>query len=132
MPAITKHIGRNHRLFLRFGLVGLLNTGFGYVVFAVLVLLGIRSSFALVAAALAGTAFNFQTYRRLVFRSGGDATRFVIVYAAVLALDWGALQFLRSTGLSDLQAQMLLTLPIAVISFLGQRHLVFGPTGDAG
>jgi putative flippase GtrA len=78
---------------------------------------------------MAGVAFNFQTSRRLVFRSGGHAVRFVAVYAVILALNWAALLGLRSCGLSDPGAQALLTLPIAALSFLGQQRFVFGRAG---
>ncbi len=116
---------REWLLFVRFGLVGLLNAAFGYAVFALLLRLGAWSSLALVLAAMAGTAFNFQTSRRLVFRSPGHIARFVGVYAAILALNWSVLQILRSQGLSDLVAQALLTLPIAALSFVCQRRFVF-------
>jgi putative flippase GtrA len=115
-------------LFLRFGLVGLVNTGFGYGVFALLVLVGIWSGAALVMSTIAGVAFNFQTSRRLVFRSSGRTLRFIAVYVVVLALNWAALRTLRRYGLPDLESQAFLTLPIAAMSFLGQRTFVFGPT----
>jgi len=107
-------------LFLRFGL--------GYGVFAVLVLVGTWSGAALVMATIAGVAFNFQTSRRLVFRSSGRTLRFIAVYVVVLILNWAALRTLRRYGLSDLESQALLTLPIAAMSFLGQRTFVFSPT----
>ena len=114
-------------LFLRFAAVGLLNTAFGYAVFAALVLAGVGGGPALIVATLAGVAFNFQTSRRLVFRSGGRSFRFVVVYGAVLALNWAALRALVGLGLSELQGQALLALPVAALSFAGQRLFVFGP-----
>ncbi len=112
---------------LRFGLVGLVNAAFGYTVFAVLVLAGVWPGAALVATMIAAVAFNFQTSRRLVFRSNGQILQFVAVYAVVLVLNWMALRALRWCGLPDLESQALLTLPIAAVSFLGQQRFVFGP-----
>ena len=112
-------------LFVRFGFVGLLNTAFGYTVFALLVLAGIWPGAALVGSTIAGVAFNFQTSRRLVFRSRGRALRFVAVYAVVLAVNWAALRALRWCGLPDLESQALPVLPIAALSFLGQQAFVF-------
>jgi putative flippase GtrA len=132
MPAEPNHPEQNLRLFARFGLVGLLNAGFGYAVFALLIQGGIWPSVALIAAAVAGTVFNFQTSQGLVFRSRGDAVRFVGVYAVVLAVNWGALFALRQCGLPDLESQALLTLPIAALSFLGQRRFVFGRPSTVG
>lgn len=115
-------------LLLRFGLVGVLNAAFAYAVFALLLHLDIWPGAALVAAAAVGTAFNFQTSRRLVFRSRGRVVRFIVVYALVLAFNWAALRALRWCSLPDLESQALLTLPIAAISFFGQRRFVFGRT----
>lgn len=113
--------------FVRFGFAGLVNAAFCYAVFAALLLAGAPPLAALVAATGAGIVFNFQTSRRLVFRSRGRGLRFVAVYGAVLVLNWVALQALRQLGLSALEAQALLTLPLAAASFLGQKAFVFGP-----
>ncbi len=115
-------------LFLRFAAVGLLNTAFGYAVFAALVLAGVGGGPALIVATLAGVAFNFQTSRRLVFRSGGRSLRFVVVYAALLALNLASLRVMRALGLPDLGAQAILALPFAALSFVGQKIFVFGPS----
>lgn len=112
-------------LLLRFGLVGLLNTAFSYVVFVLLLAATQWPDGALVGAALAGVAFNFQTLRRLVFRSRGNVLRFVAVYLAVLTLNAAGLRALRLYGLSDRAAQAALTLPVAALAFAGQRGFVF-------
>jgi putative flippase GtrA len=114
------------RVWLRFGLAGLVNTGFGYAVFAVLVLAGIWPGAALIGTMAAAAAFNFQTSRRLVFRSNGRVLRFVLVYVVVLAINWATLRLLQWSGLADLEAQALLTLPVAAVSFVGQQRFVFG------
>jgi putative flippase GtrA len=124
MPSSTRTA--SVALFLRFGVVGLLNTAFGYAVFATLILLGLWPGAALVASTIAGVAFNFQTSRRLVFRSSGRFLIFVTLYGAVLTLNWAALRALHSGGLNDLLSQALLAPPLAAISFLGQRVFVFG------
>jgi putative flippase GtrA len=115
-------------LFLRFGVVGLVNTAFGYAVFALLVLAGAWPGAALVASTVAGVAFNFQTSRRLVFRSGagGRGLRFAALYGGVLFVNWVALRALHGLNLSDLQAQAILVFPIAILSFAGQKLFVFG------
>jgi len=115
---------------LRFALAGLVNAGFGYGVFALLVLIGLWPGVALAAATVAGVAFNFQTSRRYVFRTGGHVFRFLAVYTAILALNWTALSLLRRCGLPELGGQALLTLPIAGLSFLGQQTFVFVPSAE--
>jgi len=117
-----------NRLVLRFGIVGLVNTAFGYGVFALLVLAGIWPGAALIAATIAGVAFNFQTSRRLVFRSGarGLGLRFAALYSGVLVVNWISLRTLHGLGLADLLGQAILVLPMAILSFAGQRAFVFG------
>jgi len=126
-PLLPICLTRTWVLFVRFGVVGLLNTAFGYVTFALLVLAGMWPGAALVAANIAGVAFNFQTSRRLVFRAAGHRLRFVILYCVMLALNWVALRIALRLGVSALPAQALLVLPIAAVSFLGQRIFVFNP-----
>jgi putative flippase GtrA len=117
---------------LRFGLVGVLNTAFGYAAFALLVQAGAGVMVALVLAMLAGVAFNFQTARRLVFRSGGSAVRFVAAYGGILALNWLLLQALMRAGLHELPGQALLALPVAAGSFVVQKLFVFAPERERG
>ena len=112
---------------IRFGLAGIANTVFGYAVFAALILLGCPPFAALLLALIAGVAWNFQTSKRFVFRSGSRARiwRFMAVYLVVLAVNWIALRVLRDVGLTALVAQALLAAPLAVVSYLGQRAFVF-------
>ena len=133
--AVTRAVGpralladpRSHGglLWLRFLVVGVLNSAFGYAVFAVFLLAGFWPGAALIAATAAGVGFNFQTSRRLVFRSRGRVARFIGIYAAALVLNWASLRALHGLGLPELEAQALLVLPIAAFSFFGQKWFVF-------
>jgi putative flippase GtrA len=124
MP-IRQMSARPAGLILRFGVVGLINTAFGYAVFVALTKLGSGSGLALVGATIAGIAFNFQTMRRLVFRADGGIARFVLVYGGTLLINWIALHMLLAYGLTAMGAQAVLTLPLAGISFMAQRFFVF-------
>jgi putative flippase GtrA len=110
----------------RFLLVGVINTAFGYLAFAALTLMGAGSGVALIAAAAISIAFNFQTSRRLVFRTRGRWAPFLATYLFVLAGNWEALQLARMHGLPQLEAQALLCLPIAALSYVCQKRFVFG------
>lgn len=116
-------------LLFRFGAVGILNTAFGYVVFAAFVLAGTPHTPALALSTIAGVAFNFQTSRRLVFHTAGRVLRFVGVYCVAFALNLAALSRLAELGVPALLAQAMLALPIAVVSFLAQKNFVFGAAG---
>ena len=112
--------------FVRFILVGVLNTVVGYAVFVALLWVGMRSGLALVLATIAGVLFNFQTTRTLVFRgSKGGMLRFAAAYAFVLAVNWAALSGLEALGVAAWAAQGALALPLAGLSFTVQKLLVF-------
>jgi putative flippase GtrA len=115
---------------MRFGLAGPVNGCFSYAAFAALMLLGVGPLGALIGATVAGVAFNFQTSRWFVFQEGGHGRglRFVSLYGVLLVLNWATLRTLRATGLPELAAQALLILPIAALSFLGQKVFVFRTT----
>jgi putative flippase GtrA len=115
------------KLFVRFGIVGLLNTAFSYLLFVGFVLVGIWPGPSLILAAMLGIAFNFQTAKRLVFLSKGNRrwVRFALIYAGVLALDWLLLRIARELGINELVAQFWLVLPLAGLSFLCQSAFVF-------
>ena len=74
-----------HRIF-RFLSVGLLNTIFGYAVYAVLLLVNTHYLTALFIATSAGVVFNYYTFGRLVF-NGHDGKlvfgKFIITYVMV-------------------------------------------------
>jgi putative flippase GtrA len=115
-----------HR-FLRFLVVGGMNTAFGYACFAALVWAGLHYTLALLLATIAGVLFNFKTTGALVFGSSDTRLlwRFIAVYAVVYTANLAALALLQAAGIHALTAQALLVLPIAVASYLLNRHFVF-------
>jgi len=115
------------RRFLRFLLVGGLNTAVGYGLFAAFILLGAGSSAALAGATVLGIAFNFKSTGRLVFGSGDGRLlpRFIAVYAVQFLVNWLALKALERAGMDPLLAQLTLVLPMALIAFLMMRRFVF-------
>ena len=123
--AAPRPLLQNFVLALRFGLVGVLNTAFGYGMYAMLVLDGLQASVTLAAATILGAGFNFYMARCLVFGRSGRLVRFVTVYSAVLAVDVVALRAVRGAGFGELAAQAIRALSIALLSFVGQRFWVF-------
>lgn len=116
--------------FVRFVLVGGVNTLFGYALFAILVLASGSHRLALLGATIVGVLFNFLTTGRLVF--GNSRWRrlplFVGVYALVFALNLGALDLLVASGVAPLLAQLLVLPVCVVISFLLNSLFVFRKT----
>ena len=122
--------------FLRFLAVGALNTVFGYSVFAGLVLVGVASMPALVAAYVVGVPFNYFTTGRLVFagapRSASAFLRFTGAYVVVYAFNALMLRAVDAAVGSPLLAQALCIPAVAVFSFLLFKLHVFRDTAPAG
>lgn len=114
--------------FVRFLVVGGLNTLVGYSLFAGFILLGAGSALALAAATVLGVLFNFKSFGTLVFdnREKRLLPRFVAFYAVQYALNLLCLRGLEMWGLPALLAQLILLVPFSVASFLLMHRLVFG------
>jgi len=113
--------------FLRFLVVGAMNTVFGYVVFwLALTMLG-NDALAALVSTIAGIAFNFRSTGILVFDSRDSSllARFVATNAAVYAVDVLGLRGLALYGLTPALAQALLTPFLAVLSYILARDFVF-------
>jgi putative flippase GtrA len=115
------------RQFVRFLLVGVLNTAVGYALFAVFVLLGLHYGLAAALSTILGVLFNFQTIGRLVFerRDPSLIYRFATVYAVTYLLNVGILRALEGTRVHVLVVQAVLVLPVAVLAFVLHRRFVF-------
>lgn len=113
--------------YVRFILVGGLNTVFGYLVFAGLTRLGWPDVYAVPAATAAGVAFNFLTYGKLVFESlaARSAPRFVIGYFGLYLCNVAGLRALARVGLDAYKAQAVLMVPLAILSYVYNDRWVF-------
>jgi putative flippase GtrA len=114
--------------FLRFLAVGVLNTAFGYGVYALLIVLGLQRELALLLATVLGVLFNFKTTAVLVFRSRNPRLllRFVLVYAAMYALNAGLLElWCQGMQLGPLLAQALSLPVVVVLTFVAMKSFVF-------
>lgn len=76
-------------LFIRYLLVGALNTAFGYSVFVLFIFLGLHYSIALLFATVTGVLFNFKSFGFFVF--GNSKWRliwkFILVYGVLYAVN---------------------------------------------
>lgn len=121
----TRH--QEARRFVRFLLVGLLNTAVGYSIFAGLTLSGLGIVPATVGATVMGALFNFKSIGSLVFGSTGAKLlpRFLAVYVLQGAANIGALRLFQAAGVSLLIAEAIILPLLAVAGFLLMRHWVF-------
>ena len=101
--------------FLRFLAVGVVNTGFGYGVYAAGVLAGLPAQAALALQFLLGALWNYRLHARLVFavRGWDRLPAYVGAYLLIWALNALALRGLLAGGMGELAAQALI-LPATV------------------
>lgn len=113
----------------RFFGVGLLNTLFGYAVYALLVLVHMPPLLALLLGTICGVIFNYFSIGRLVFRNrGGWATfiRFICAYAIVYAVNAALLKgLIHFFPLGPFVAQILCIPPSVLISWVLMNHWVY-------
>lgn len=110
----------DHIRLLRFLAVGLINTAFGYAVFALLVMAGLGDQLALALAFALGVLWNYGTHARLVFdtKGRGRIVPYGVAYVGIYALNALALKSITTAGLTPLVAQAVLVLPMAALSFV--------------
>ena len=114
--------------FVRYLIVGGINTCFSYIVFASSVYLLKYVNLAVVVATIISILFNFNTYGRIVFKSKDNSKiyRFFGVYLFTMTLQILLLKALALTGVTNPYiAGGILTLPLAAVSFLLMRKFVF-------
>lgn len=119
--------------FVRFLLVGGLNTGFSYAVYAALLYLGVGYVAANFTAVLIGIVFSFRTQGRLVFgnRAGHVFFRFAACWGLIWLLNIMFIALLIHSGLNAYWAGAAALVPTTLCSYLIQKFLVFGAAQPA-
>ena len=113
--------------FLRFLVVGGINTVFGYSVFALFILMGLHYVLAALLAQICGILFNFKTTGTIVFKNKDNRLifRFFAVYLFTYLLNIGLLKLFDMADIGPLIAGAIIVLPMAFVSFLLMRKFVF-------
>jgi putative flippase GtrA len=129
LPRTVREISVFARLprWIRFLLVGVVNTAFGYLLFAAFVLAGAPRLWAVVGMTALGALFNFRSIGHLVF-ARNDLTllpRFMGVYVGQCAVNAVALDKLSQAGLSPLAGQAILVPFLAAGVYVAMQTLVF-------
>ena len=107
------------RQFAKFLVVGVVNTAFGYLVYALFVWIGLAPQPALALAFVIGVAWNFLGHARYVFGTKGFARlpHYIGSYALIYVVNALALAQLWGFGMHSLAAQAVLAPIAAVASF---------------
>ena len=116
-----------NKQFVRFLLIGAINTVFGYAVFSLFLFLGFHYAVASLLATIVGVLFNFLTTGRFVFNNRDHSLlgKFFLVYAVVYGCNVGALKILDSLAVNLYLAGALLLLPLAILSYILNKTFVF-------
>jgi putative flippase GtrA len=113
--------------FILFLFVGLINTGFGYGLFALLIYLKVHYALASLLSTFIGILFNFKTTGVIVFRNNRNILifRFFLVYGITYLLGLLFLYITNRFAISNYIAGAVWLLPGAIISYFLQKSLVF-------
>jgi len=123
---IRRLIHRHIRL-IKFLAIGVLNTIFGYSVYALVLWLGGHYTLASIIALVLGTLFNFKTTGFLVFGSTDNMKifRFIAVYSIIYLFNISGLSLLTVTGLDAYTAGILMIAPQAFLAYFLNSRFVF-------
>jgi putative flippase GtrA len=113
--------------FVRFILVGVLNSAFGYTCYALFLGAGLNYALALLLATFLGVIFNFKSTGALVFGSHNNRLifRFVCSYAVVYLVNAAGIKVLAQFGISHYLGGALLLIPMAVAAYALNKRFVF-------
>lgn len=127
MRSVPVHAGQLWR-YLKAGLV---NTVFGYALYALLLALGLRMFVAQIVATIIAISFNYFSYSRYVFAGQRPAKlRFLLSYGSNYLIGLAALTVSAAIVPSAYLAGLLAMLTAAAVNFVVLRHYVFVPSRE--
>jgi len=110
----------------RYYQAGIVNTAFGYGLYALCVAAGLNMYLAQIIAHILGVVFNYFTYSRYAFADRqGSLLRFVLSYALNYLLAVGFLWLVSRLIGSPYLAGLVATLAVSIINYFLLRKLVF-------
>ena len=113
--------------FIRFVIAGIINTLFSWGVYSTCILLSVSPWLSLIIGNLSGIAFNFVSLGGYAFRDLALARlpRFVSCYLVLYMLNLGLLKSAAPWLPNLIWAQLVLSLPMALLSYLMMSRFVF-------
>ncbi len=110
----------------RYYQAGVVNTLFGFVLYALFVRFGLNIYLAQIVAHVLGMTFNYFTYSRYAFAGqSGSRMRFVLTYGLNYLLGLASLWAISQRLASPYLAGLLSIVLVSLINYLLLRHLVF-------
>ena len=116
------------RRWLRFLLIGGVNTAASYAVYALLLLAGLPYALANLGGLIFGIVFSFRMHSAYVFRQMGGRRfpRYLVCWAVLYGVNIMLIAGLMQLQLDAYWAGALAILPIALLSYFLQKLFVFG------
>jgi len=108
-------------------LVGILNTFFGYSIYALLIFSGLSYIYSIITSTIVGVIFNFKTISKYVFKSSDNSLikKFILVYIFGLIANICLIRLFNSLNLNFYIAGFLSIIVVAVVSFVLMKFFVF-------
>lgn len=114
----------------RYYQAGVINTLFGFGLYALFVRLGMNMYFAQITAHVLGVIFNYFTYSRYAFADHkGSLSRFILSYAVNYLLSLATLAAAAQIVRSPYLAGLVSVLVVSVINYFILKRLVFRAQG---
>ena len=123
--------------FIRFLIVGGINTLFGYGIYAFFIFLGLHHNLAILVATFLGIAFNFKTIGKFVFNQNKSNLSHIVKFIGVYTFSY----ILNSIGVTILlkivenpyMVGFFVLIPVSIIIYILNKNFVFidsSPKGD--
>lgn len=119
--------------FIRFVLIGILNTAFGVGLYCLFIYWGIPYRSAVLLSTILGVLFNFKTIGTFVFKNTKNQLifKFVAAYVIIYLVNIGLINLLLElTELNEYIAGIIATPIVAIASFVLQKYFVFKQVRD--
>ena len=114
--------------FIRFLIIGSINTGFAYGLYALFVFLGCHYALAVFLSTVIGICFSFKTLGSFVFDNPDNRLifKFFSVYVICYFGNVGILKILTGLGMQNLyMAGLISSFLVALVSFFLNKFVVF-------
>jgi putative flippase GtrA len=124
---LTLQLTPARKQFITFLLVGVLNTFFGYSVYALFIFFGLHYSIAVLLSTCIGVLFNFNTIGKLVFKNSNNKLliKFILVYALLYFLNVSLIKMLNHYSDNLYLIGLVAVFPMAMLAFMLNKLFVF-------
>ncbi len=113
--------------FVRYVLVGIGNTAFGYGAYAAFLFVGFEYRLASLFALVLGILFSFTTQGKVVFRNATRVTfvKFVVAWMLIYIVNISIIALLMRIPMTAYLAGAIATVPVTLLSYFVLKFVVF-------